>query len=143
MGAALGILLLIQAMFGFVCENIWAGKGGTKGMGFLLGFFLGVIGIVIVLLANPGSSGATGARCPYCAEFVQPTAQVCRHCGRNLPVRACPNCNTQIVATAERCPNCRHRSSSWRLHDGHWWKREGGVDYWYDDDAKTWQPFRA
>jgi zinc ribbon protein len=140
---AFAFIFLLDIVLSIVCANIWKRKGGSAAVGFLLGFFLGIIGLIIVLLVNPGSTGSSGgARCPYCAEFVQAEARVCRHCGRDLPMRACPYCHNQFMATADRCPSCKHNSPPWRLHEGRWWKREDGVDLWYDDAAKTWQRFQ-
>jgi uncharacterized membrane protein YeaQ/YmgE (transglycosylase-associated protein family) len=145
-GAIAGVFavwLLIGVLFGLVASNVWSKKGGSSGAGFALGFFLGVIGLVIAFLATP-STGPSGslARCPFCAEGVQPEARVCKHCGRDLPIRRCPHCDSQMVATATRCPHCRKESDAWMLHEGRWWKREGGASFWFDDDTKTWTPQR-
>jgi predicted amidophosphoribosyltransferase len=31
------------------------------------------------------SSGDKRAKCPSCAEWVQASAKVCKHCGRDIP----------------------------------------------------------
>lgn len=36
-------------------------------------------------VAGLGNDGEQRVPCPYCAEPILPKAQVCRHCGRDLP----------------------------------------------------------
>lgn len=66
-GGFLIVILLSGPIFGFVSSSIWSGKGGSSGPGFAIGFFLGVIGLVIVLVATPSpavtmSNPSGGAR---------------------------------------------------------------------------------
>ncbi len=103
---ALGCLcsLGVGALFGWVGYSTGKNKGlGTAG--FFLGFFLGIIGIIIVSFmqgnptpilrrrslhrpipgrgrsAPPAPASAKGlVPCPYCAELIQPAARICRFC---------------------------------------------------------------
>ena len=79
----------------FVAMAIWHEKGGSSGIGFLMGFALGWIGVVIAAVASPTPTGATvsvsgtftpGATktCPRCAEDVKEAAVVCRFCGHEF-----------------------------------------------------------
>jgi len=67
---------------------------GRAGAGWGLGFLLGPLGLIIVLLlpanaekveAEAVASG-TMRKCPFCAEMVKAEAIVCKHCGKDLPV---------------------------------------------------------
>lgn len=64
-------------------------RTGEAAGGFLLGFLLGPIGLLIILarkptavppVAPPTASMARMRRCPDCAELIQPTARICRFC---------------------------------------------------------------
>jgi hypothetical protein len=53
------IVVLLVVGFGIASGLIWQSKGGNFAIGFLLGFFLGLIGLIIVLVVRP-----SGARSP-------------------------------------------------------------------------------
>jgi hypothetical protein len=160
--------LIGGVIFGLLALRTWTRKGGSAVFGFLMGFLLGLIGLIIVALlrgpgyrqpryaAQEGEGGWTVAgsvvpqpprvptdkrwTCPYCAQFVLQDARACGACGRELPLRSCPHCNYNTLATSETCGACMKRSEAWKLHNGTWWKREQGVVYFYDLAAKTWTP---
>jgi len=95
--------LLVGLAFGFVGKSLGASKGlGTAG--FWLGFFLGVIGLIIVAIMPGNNAGLPRRRrklvrrapetptdpvggavpCPYCAELIRPGARLCRFCKSQL-----------------------------------------------------------
>jgi len=43
-------------LMGVITMLIWNHKGGTKLVGFLWGFFLSLIGLVVVLVATPSAA---------------------------------------------------------------------------------------
>ena len=54
--------------------------GANKGdgvAGFLLGLFLGVIGIIIIALT-------AGIKCPYCQTKIHKNAIICPKCNKDL-----------------------------------------------------------
>ena len=60
-GAVLLVWVLILVGFGLAGSSIWKKKGGSPGVGFALGFFLGLIGLLIAALATPSGGGRTSA----------------------------------------------------------------------------------
>ena len=63
---------------------------GRVGEGLLLGFFLGLIGVIIIAFMSASTAGSnrvpgTMTKCPYCAELVQKEAVLCRFCNSALP----------------------------------------------------------
>ncbi len=95
-----------------ICGAIGLAIGNGKGKplaGFLLGLLLGVIGLIIIAVMKP-TPEAEAARnvkvaetmrvlegqgqeaslvpCPWCAERIQPNAQFCRFCGKEVGATA-------------------------------------------------------
>ena len=72
--------------------------GANKDMalvGFLLGFFVGPIGLVVIAVLQPTRAQADRiarrqgmVQCPNCREFIRPAAMVCPWCRRDTRVLA-------------------------------------------------------
>ncbi len=77
------------------CVGFWIGaRKDMAGAGFLLGFFLGPVGLVVIAVMPPRQDQHDRAarrqgmrRCPHCCEFIRAEAGVCRFCRRDtIPV---------------------------------------------------------
>lgn len=79
---------------GFLAATIADSRGGSAGVGFVVGLFLGPIGVLIAFFLGDAAGReakdeAAGIRikCPDCAELVRAEARVCRFCGCRFEVR--------------------------------------------------------
>jgi hypothetical protein len=66
---------------GMIAASIYQRKGRSGITGFLGGFLLGPLGVILAL-----ASGSNLPKCPFCAERIQQEAKVCPHCQRDLPI---------------------------------------------------------
>lgn len=73
-------ILLIWVICGIAAMAVYQRKGRSGVTGFLGGFLLGPIGLILAIL-----SGNNLPKCPFCAERIQKEAKVCPHCQRDLP----------------------------------------------------------
>jgi hypothetical protein len=71
----IGLALLLFGIIGMLV----GGEKDRPGAGFLLGLFLGPIGLIIAILLPYG-----GGRCPDCKGGYITGAKVCRFCGREF-----------------------------------------------------------
>ena len=82
-----------------------------------------------------GSTRPAGQRIP--AERCRRTAMIA---GAGA-TRDCPHCGQSMRRDAGTCPHCRGASDRWRLHQGLWWVKADGDDYWLDEQAREWRKF--
>jgi hypothetical protein len=81
-----GIMLIAWGLFGAVIGAL-AGvrRGFSPILGAVAGAVLGLFAPLLFLVSGVATAGDLNRRkCPHCAEFIKPEANVCKHCGRDL-----------------------------------------------------------
>jgi hypothetical protein len=87
----MAVWIVFWLICGAVAAMIASSKGGSAGLGFVVGALLGPLGIVVAFfmggeqpLADKQIAAGDKKKCPRCAELVQPDALVCKHCGHEF-----------------------------------------------------------
>ncbi|SRR6266540_2022628 len=87
------LLISLAIGLGFVPAAIAERKGYSFWVWWLFGTTLFIPALIVALLIAHTPAAARREqvraglrRCPFCAEYIQPQARVCRFCGRDLPV---------------------------------------------------------
>ena len=119
MEAIIPLFLLVGLAFSFFGGKIWEGKGGSFAAGFFITLFLGLLGLVIVLVVNPGSQAIAPSRGPRAT-------------------RECPSCKELMRRDASVCPHCRRESEPWRYEGGYWWVHRDNGFHYLDERTGTW-----
>lgn len=95
-GAIIGFIIAL--ICGFIAEHISNERNGIRGA-FWLGFFLGIIGIIIAAFVSPHDSGTKKSDddwiCLNCNTRNSYNSRYCSHCGSS---RNYDKTNTQITA---------------------------------------------
>jgi len=85
-------ILMYCVLLGLIPAAIARNKGYSFGKWWLYGSFLFIVALPHSILLKPNKVGIERKRleegfrkCPFCAEFINKNAVICRFCGRSLP----------------------------------------------------------
>jgi predicted RNA-binding Zn-ribbon protein involved in translation (DUF1610 family) len=123
-------------VIGLISLVIWRNKGGSPVVGFLWGFLLGLIGLLVVAVAKPsGTRKVKDVPAAQTQAWQQAVAA-------QTPQRPCPQCGQGIPADQPMCPSCRQPSEPWRMQNGVWITRNDNRDWWLNPSSNQWQLHR-
>lgn len=103
-------IFFISIICGIITAAIAYFKGRSAVGWFLAGLFLGIIGILLVVLLPKLK------RCPQCGMNLRQDAVVCYYCGYDITehlrqrsadeYKYCSNCERAVDKNAKTCPVC-------------------------------------
>jgi len=115
-------LLVWSTVFAVITTIIASTKGLSLGKWAAIGFILGPIGMIWVLVTAADEATLAAQRiaqgelkkCPFCAESIKPEAVVCKHCGKDQPPIdpkviekwVCKHCNAISKGFQQSCAVC-------------------------------------
>jgi|GEM_PF-2390603 len=87
------IVPIVWIACAWIASSLLEKRGQSGTLGCMLGWFLGPLGIIIALLVPFNTSTLEQRQiesgklrpCPFCAEPIRTEANVCKHCGRDVP----------------------------------------------------------
>lgn len=86
--------LFIELLFGVITSINGSSKGRSGYNWFLIGFFLGPLGLLISVVVSTNVNAIIHSKnmrkCPFCGELIQNVAIVCRFCRHDLPKEEIP-----------------------------------------------------
>lgn len=98
---------LIGALIGLAAAQK---KGFSIAGGIIGGILLGPLAFLMFFISGVSSADANRRKCPSCAEWVKGEAKVCKHCGKDLPLR-----NTGVegyITRSGKCVKCGAAAAS-------------------------------
>jgi RNA polymerase subunit RPABC4/transcription elongation factor Spt4 len=127
--------LVIWLICGLIAGVVFQNKGQPGCTGFLIGFLLGPLGIILALVSKPNIVEIERQqivhgqmkKCPFCKELIRADAQICRYCQRDQPALApepplpqgmakvlpgptkgwvCSDCGGYVRENADFCKHC-------------------------------------
>ena len=109
---------LLALFWGLVAGGL-GNRVNKSGTYFLVGFFLGPIGLLIVLVVRPSDvekhERVGKTECGACFSLIDQRASICPHCGTKSPSvsaeavgksNSCRNCFSPVNPRDESCPRC-------------------------------------
>lgn len=73
---------LVGAVIGYAASQR---RGYSAVAGTIAGALLGPLAFLPFFVSGIFSASEAQRKCPYCAEWIKPTAVVCKHCHRDVP----------------------------------------------------------
>lgn len=82
-------MFLAWALFGALIGYLAAQKRGFSTVGGVVGgLLLGPLALLLFLISGIASKNEQRKKCPFCDEWVNPGAILCRHCQKDISPRA-------------------------------------------------------
>lgn len=97
------VILVYSTIFALACSHLAIEKGKDPSTWAVIGFFLGIVGLIIIGLSEKEAGKVTDGykKCEKCAETVLIDAKICRYCGFEFPALSISNEDTQSFGFAE------------------------------------------